>query len=105
MQDSQLHRSKGSHHLEDPVYDSVGEGVIAISDKVLLADNEIMISVQFPKLQSIDKMSCALQELMQYPKFSHCDAILAELLRIQSLPEMLFSKHRTSVLIAALVQS
>ena len=37
--------------LKHPLYYSVGEGVIAISDEVFLTDKEVMVIVQFPELQ------------------------------------------------------
>lgn len=37
--------------LEDSFYYSVCEGMIAISNEVLLADQEVMVVVQFPELQ------------------------------------------------------
>lgn len=41
--------------LEYSLYYSVGEGVVAISDEVLLADQEVMVIIQFPELQGTQK--------------------------------------------------
>ena len=41
----------GADLLEYSFYYSIGEGVVAISDEVLLADQEVMVIIQLPKLQ------------------------------------------------------
>ena len=38
------------YHLEDAVDDAIRQGVVAVSDQVLLADNKVVVLGQFPKL-------------------------------------------------------
>ena len=43
--------------LEYTFYYSVGEGMVAISDEILLAYQEVMVVVQLPKLHQMHSMT------------------------------------------------
>lgn len=48
--------------LEYSLYYSIREGVVAISDEVLLADQEVMVIIQFPKLQGQQKFGSTSEQ-------------------------------------------
>ena len=45
------------YHLEDAVDDAIRQGVVAVSDEVLLADHKVVVLVQFPELHASTQIS------------------------------------------------